>query len=138
MLTLKKRLLYKDLTLRIAQESYCIRAKVGCVIVDSSGQNILAFGYNGTVSGEANVCECDSKTKSSVLHAETNALTKLCRSTQSSDGAIMFCTLSPCMDCAKMILQCGIQQVFYIEKYDNPQSDDVINFLSKHISIMKL
>ena len=128
--------LYKDLVQRIAKESYCERAKVGCLIVDETGTNILSFGYNGTVSGSSNVCECNGITKPDVLHAETNALTKLCKSTQSSINACLFCTLSPCMECAKMIIQCGIQKVFYIEEYNKGR--EAILFLKQYIQVEQI
>lgn len=119
----------------VATQSYCDRAKVGCVIIDETTKNIIAFGYNGTVSGEPNVCEVNDKTLPTVLHAETNALSKLTKSTQSSQNAILFCTLSPCLECSKIIVQCGISQVFYLDTYNNPNSELALNFLSKHLKV---
>lgn len=129
-----------------AENSYAIRLKVGALIVSKEG-NIISDGYNGTPSGFENVCEVASDkqyepfsdlsdkvkrdslkkhlalgnitliTKPYVLHAEANAITKLARSTQSSEGATLYCTDMPCMECAKLIIQAGIQRVVYERPY---------------------
>lgn len=113
--------LYMDFAQRVGEESYCNRRKVGAVVVDYSMSNIISFGYNGTISGFENNCELDDGTTNNrvVLHAETNALTKLLKSGVSSVGCVMFTTLSPCVDCAKLIIQSGIRCVIYKDEYHN-------------------
>lgn len=92
------------------------RKKVGAILVKDG--NIISCGFNGTISNFDNNCEDDNGiTKKEVLHAETNCLAKIARSTQSSEGSTMYTTLSPCFDCAKMIIQCGIVELFYLEDY---------------------
>lgn len=132
--------LYLDLATRISEMSYAQRLHVGVVIVKDN--NIISFGWNGMPSGWDNNCEDvitpslpylqdDSpilKTKPEVLHAEQNALSKLAKSTESGDGASMFITHSPCLDCAKIIYQAGIKSVYYRNVY---RSDDGIKFLEK-------
>jgi dCMP deaminase len=79
---------------------------------------IISDGYNGTPSGFENVCEDESGvTKPYVMHAEANAITKIARSNNSSEGATMYVTASPCIECAKLIIQAGIKRVIYSEKY---------------------
>ena len=107
--------LYLDLTLRIAQESYCERLQVGAIIVKSG--NIISFGYNGTPSGFPNVCESENVTFDYVLHAESNAITKACKSPISTEGAIMYCTHACCVHCAKLIIQSGITTFVYLQDY---------------------
>ena len=99
-----------------AENSYCIRRKVGALVVKEG--MIISDGYNGTPSGFENVCEDDNNvTKPYVLHAEANAITKLARSSNNSDGATIYITASPCIECAKLIIQAGIRRVVYGEKY---------------------
>jgi len=99
-----------------AQNSYCQRRQVGALVVKEG--MIISDGYNGTPSGFENVCEDDSGvTKPYVLHAEANAITKLARSSNNSDGATIYITASPCIECAKLIIQAGIRRVVYGEKY---------------------
>ncbi len=99
-----------------AENSYCRRRKVGAIIVKD--QMIISDGYNGTPSGFENVCEDDSgSTKAYVLHAEANAITKVSRSNNSSDGATLYVTASPCVECAKLIIQAGIRRVVFTELY---------------------
>lgn len=99
-----------------AENSYCERRKVGALLVKD--QMIISDGYNGTPSGFENVCEDEhNASKPYVLHAEANALTKVARSNNSSDGATLYVTASPCMECAKLIIQSGIQRVVYGEEY---------------------
>lgn len=104
------------------------RKKVGCLIVKDG--HIISDGYNGTPSGFDNNCEILTKdgliTKPEVLHAETNAITKLAKSTQSSLNSTMYITISPCLDCSKLILQSGIKRVVYGSNYRNL---DGISFL---------
>lgn len=99
-----------------AENSYCQRRKVGAIIVKDS--MIISDGFNGTPSGFENVCEDESGvTKPYVLHAEANAITKVARSNNSSDGATLYITASPCMECSKLIIQAGIKRVVYNELY---------------------
>ncbi len=99
-----------------AENSYCIRRKVGALLVKD--KMIISDGYNGTPSGFENNCE-DAQNISLpyVLHAEANAITKVARSSNSSEGATLYVTASPCMECAKLIIQSGIKRVVYGEKY---------------------
>ena len=99
-----------------AENSYCERRKVGALIVKD--KMIISDGYNGTPAGFENVCEDENHlTKPYVLHAEANAITKIARSNNSSDGATMYVTASPCIECAKLIIQSGIKKVFYARQY---------------------
>ena len=99
-----------------AENSYCRRRQVGALIVKD--KMIISDGYNGTPSGFENVCEDEQNvTKPYVLHAEANAITKIARSNNSSDGSTMYVTASPCIECAKLIIQAGIRRVVYSEKY---------------------
>ena len=95
------------------------RRQVGCLIVKDS--QIISDGYNGTPHGFDNDCEFETRfgleTRPEVLHAESNALTKLAKSTQSSEGATIYVTLSPCFDCAKLMIQSGIRKVVYLDEY---------------------
>ena len=99
-----------------AENSYCKRRQVGALIVKD--KMIISDGYNGTPSGFENVCEDENNvTKSYVLHAEANALTKIARSGNNSDGATMYVTDEPCVECAKLIIQSGICRVIYARDY---------------------
>ena len=99
-----------------AENSYCTRRKVGALIVKN--QMIISDGYNGTPSGFENICEDENNvSKPYVLHAEANALTKVARSNNSSDGATLYVTASPCLECSKLIIQSGIKRVVYGEEY---------------------
>ena len=120
------------------------RKQVGCLIVKDG--TIISDGYNGTPSGFDNVCEWEEElgtypsntprdqkerrlvTKPEVLHAESNAISKLAKSTQSSDGATLYATCSPCLECSKLIIQCGITRIVYGEKYRN---DEGLSLLKK-------
>lgn len=107
---------YLRMALIWAENSYCERRKVGALVVKNKA--IISDGYNGTPSGFENVCEDDNNiTKPYVLHAEANAITKLARSNNSSDGATMYITASPCIECAKLIIQAGVKRVVYGENY---------------------
>jgi len=106
---------YMDVAERFAQLSHAERAKVGAIIVKDD--RIISIGYNGMPSGWDNVCEVDGKSKPEVLHAETNAIAKLAQSNESGKGASLFCTHLPCMECAKLIYQSGIKDVFYRIEY---------------------
>lgn len=110
-----------------SENSYCQRRKVGALVVKN--KMIISDGYNGTPSGFENVCETeDNVTKPYVLHAEANAITKLARSENNSDGATLYVTASPCIECAKLIIQAGIKRVVYGEKY---RLEDGINLLKR-------
>ena len=112
--TLDKR--YLKMATIWAENSYCRRRQVGAIIVKN--QMIISDGYNGTPSGFENVCEDENGiTKPYVLHAEANAITKVARSNNSSDGATLYVTASPCLECAKLIIQAGIKRVVYNELY---------------------
>ena len=112
-----------------AENSYCKRRRVGALIVKD--KMIISDGYNGTPSGFENVCEDENNvTKPYVLHAEANAITKIARSGNNSDGATLYVTTSPCIECAKLIIQAGIRRVIYGEKY---RIEDGINLLKRAI-----
>lgn len=99
-----------------AENSYCKRRQVGALIVKD--KSIISDGYNGTPSGFENICEDDTnRTKPYVLHAEANAITKVAKSSNSSEGATLYVTASPCIECAKLIIQAGIRRVVYSEVY---------------------
>ncbi len=103
-----------------AKNSYCKRRQVGALIV--KGKMIISDGYNGTPSGFENVCEDENNlTKPYVLHAEANAITKVAKSNNSSDGATLYVTTSPCMECSKLIIQSGIKRVVFCDKYHNTE-----------------
>ena len=98
-----------------AQNSYCKRRKVGALLVKD--RMIISDGYNGTPSGFENICEEDGVTKPYVLHAEANAITKVAKSGNSSEGATLYVTASPCLECSKLIIQSGIRRVVYRDEY---------------------
>lgn len=125
---------YLDMAEIWARLSKARRKQVGCLIVKNGA--IISDGYNGTPRGFDNNCEIEDPksfennliTKPEVLHAESNAITKLAKSTQSSDGATMYITISPCIDCAKLIIQSGIERVVYGKLYRNK---DGVNLLKE-------
>ena len=99
-----------------AENSYCQRRQVGAIIVKD--KMIISDGYNGTPVGFENICEYENGlTKPYVLHAEANAITKVARSNNSSNGATLYVTASPCLECAKLIIQSGIKRVVFNELY---------------------
>ena len=99
-----------------SENSYCKRRQVGALIVKD--KSIISDGYNGTPSGFENLCEDQNNhTKPYVLHAEANAITKVAKSSNSSEGATLYVTASPCIECAKLIIQAGIKRVVYSEMY---------------------
>jgi dCMP deaminase len=103
-----------------AKNSYCIRRQVGALIVKD--RMIISDGYNGTPEGFENVCEDENnKTKPYVLHAEANAITKIAKSNNSSDGATLYITTSPCQECAKLIIQSGIRRVVFSDNYHSEE-----------------
>ena len=108
--------IYMNIARETSSLSLSMRKQVGAIIVKDN--NILSFGFNGTPSGMDNSCEDEEgDTLWYVLHAESNAIAKVAKSTSSSEGATMYCTLSPCNDCAKMIIQAGIKRVVYKDQY---------------------
>ena len=107
---------YIKMALEWAKLSYCKRRQVGALIVKN--KMIISDGYNGTPTGFENICEDDENyTKWYVLHAEANAIMKVSASTQSSEGATLYITLSPCRECSKLIFQSGIKRVVYHKEY---------------------
>lgn len=153
---------YMNVAKQVASLSHCVRSKVGAVLVKDG--NIISFGYNGTPSGMDNACECkeylSSKqggwldtdvirenwpyrderghyklvTKSETIHAEVNAILKAAKTGASVDGSTLYLTLSPCLDCSKLVLQAGVKRVVYYETYRNL---DGPNFLSQFIPVEK-
>ena len=126
---------YMKVAQLFAEHSSAKRKKVGAVIVKDD--RIISIGYNGMPAGWDNQCEDPIHdnyggmaliTKPEVLHAESNAIAKLAKSTESGEGATMFVTCAPCLDCAKLIYQSGITEVYYAEDY---RSDEGVNFLNK-------
>jgi len=108
-----------------AQNSYCKRRQVGALLVKD--QMIISDGYNGTPSGFENICEDENNvTKPYVLHAEANAISKVAKSNNSSEGATLYVTSSPCMECSKLIIQAGIKRVVFTDNY---RLEDGINLL---------
>jgi len=143
---------YMETARLFAEHSSAVRKQVGAVIVKDD--RIISIGYNGMPSGWDNICEYvadvhpsdprydynnfskELKTRPEVIHAESNAIAKLAKSTESGNGASMFITCAPCVECAKMIYQSGIKEVFYGEEYRN---NDGIEFLNKcGLSVRKL
>ncbi len=116
---------YLELARIWAENSYCQRRKVGALIVKE--KMIISDGYNGTPAGFENVCEDETgKTKPYVLHAEANAITKVAKSNNSSEGATLYVTSSPCMECSKLIIQSGIRRVVYSDKYRNMEGLEIL------------
>jgi dCMP deaminase len=116
---------YLEMALIWAKNSYCQRRQVGALIV--KGKMIISDGYNGTPSGFENVCEDENNvTKPYVLHAEANAITKVAKSNNSSEGSTLYVTSSPCMECSKLIIQSGIQRVVYCNVYHNTEGLDLL------------
>ncbi|MBO4821482.1 MAG: dCMP deaminase family protein [Prevotella sp.] len=120
-----------------SENSYCVRRQVGALVVKD--KMVISDGYNGTPSGFENVCEDDQNvTKPYVLHAEANAITKLARSNNNSEGSTLYVTASPCLECAKLIIQAGIKRVVYGEEYRLSDGLDLLrraNIEVKYINI---
>lgn len=109
--------LYMDMAERVAQMSYDRDRQVGAVLVKDG--NIIAMGWNGTPAGMDNECKASNgATLPCVIHAEVNAIAKCAKSGSATEGATLYCTLSPCMDCTKLILQAGIKEVIVKELYE--------------------
>jgi dCMP deaminase len=139
-----------DIARRTADLSHARRLQVGAVIVKDD--KIISIGYNGMPAGWTNDCEYqvteysevtkswlttgEIKTKPEVLHAETNALAKIAKSTNSSDGASMFITHAPCLDCAKLVYQSGIKSVYYRNSYKNTDGIDFLNKCNVEVTMI--
>ena len=120
-----------------AQNSYCKRRQVGALIVKE--RMIISDGYNGTPVGFENECEDEeNKTKPYVLHAEANAITKVAKSNNSSEGATLYITTSPCLECSKLIIQSGIKRVVFSEKYHNEDGLKVLERAGIEIDYQKI
>ena len=118
---------YLKMAMIWAQNSYCKRRQVGALLVKN--KMIISDGYNGTPSGFENVCEDENdSTKPYVLHAEANAITKVAKSNNSSDGATLYVTSSPCLECSKLIIQAGIKRVVFTTNY---RLEDGIDLLKR-------
>lgn len=119
--------MYMQIAEVISKRSTAVNKKVGAILVKDN--SIISYGYNGTPSGFSNVCEDETgKTKPEVLHAESNAITKVAQSTLSSKDSVLYITLSPCINCAKLIIQSGIKEVYFKEHY---KRNDGIELLEK-------
>ena len=119
-----------------AENSYCERRKVGALVVKD--KTIISDGYNGTPSGFENKCEdSNNVTHPYVLHAEANAITKLARSSNNSDGSTLYVTASPCIECAKLIIQAGIKKVVYAEKYRLTDGIDLLRQAGVEVIYLK-
>lgn len=120
-----------------AENSYCKRRKVGALLVKE--KMIISDGYNGTPSGFENVCEDETNTtKPYVLHAEANAITKVARSNNSSEGATLYVTSSPCIECAKLIIQAGIKRVVYADAYRLSDGVDLLRRASIQLTAVEM
>ena len=120
-----------------AETSYCKRRRVGALVVQE--KMIISDGYNGTPSGFENICEDENGiTKPYVLHAEANAITKLARSGNNSDGSTLYVTASPCIECAKLIIQAGIKRVVYGEKYRLTEGIDLLRRANIEVEYLNL
>lgn len=140
---------FMDCAERFAQLSSATRAKVGAIIVKDN--RIISIGYNGMPSGWDNDCEdhytmiredgerfIETKSKPEVLHAETNAIAKVARSSESCEGAALFCTHLPCMDCAKLIYQSGITEVYYKVEYDASRGNGKDFLIKSGVSVSRV
>lgn len=127
--------LYINISKEVAKLSYCERSQVGTVI--AKGINIISYGYNGTLPGKENICEdIDGKTLPTVVHSEINAILKAAKSRHSTENAFMYSTLSPCIECAKAIIQAGIVRLYYIEDYRDLTPLDLL--LSSNVEVIKV
>ena len=120
----------KEVGLKSRDEVY----KVGAVLIDSSSNNFITFGYNGTPTGDCNETrEKDGTTKPTVVHAETNAICAAAKHGKATKGAILYTTISPCFECSRYIIQAGIKEVIYGEVY----KQEAIDYLSKFMKVRK-
>ena len=128
---------YLRMAILWSENSYCIRRKVGALIVKN--KMIISDGYNGTPSGFENICEDENnKTKPYVLHAEANAITKVAKSNNSSEAATLYVTTSPCMECSKLIIQSGIKRVVFCNKYHNEEGLRLLERANIEINHIKI
>ena len=119
-----------------AENSYCVRRQVGALIVKD--KMIISDGYNGTPAGFENICEDDmGTTKPYVLHAEANAITKVAKSANNCDGSTLYVTASPCIECAKLIIQAGIVRVVYGEEYHIMDGIDLLKRVGVEVVYLK-
>ncbi len=125
---------YMDVAERFAQLSSAQRLQVGAIVVKDD--RIISIGYNGMPSGWDNTCEHEGVTKPEVLHAESNCIAKLARSQESGEGATIFVTHSPCIECAKLIYQSGIATVYYKNDYRSTQGLDFLN--KSNVNVIKV
>jgi dCMP deaminase len=128
--------LFLNIAKEISTLSHCVRAKVGSILVKDG--NIISMGYNGMPSGMDNCCEetlenSNLVTRSEVLHAESNALLKAAKMGLSTESTTMYCTLSPCKDCSKLIMQSGVKRVVYLELFSRDNGS--VDFLKQFISV---
>ena len=121
---------FMNITKEVSTLSHCVRFKVGAVLVKDG--NLISFGYNGTPAGLDNCCEKDNITLPHVIHAEVGAILKAAKTGNSVDGSTIYLTLSPCLDCSKLILQSGIKRVVYLTAYRNLEG---VEFLKQFISV---
>lgn len=128
---------YMKMAMIWSENSYCVRRQVGALIVKD--QMIISDGYNGTPKGFENVCEDEmGKTKSYVLHAEANAITKVAKSNNNSLGATLYVTSSPCIECAKLIIQSGITRVVHSDNYHSEEGVELLKRIGIEVSKVKL
>jgi dCMP deaminase len=125
---------YMDVAESFAKLSSAVRLQVGAIVVKDD--RIISIGYNGMPSGWDNCCEDDNKTKAEVLHAETNAVAKLAKSSESGLDATMFVTHAPCIDCAKLVYQSGIATVYYKNNYRSTQGLDFL--IKSDVNVIKV
>jgi dCMP deaminase len=121
---------FMNITKEVATLSHCVRFKVGAVLVKDG--NIISMGYNGTPAGMDNCCEKDNITVPHVIHGEVNAILKAAKTGTSVNGGTLYLTLSPCLDCSKLILQSGIKRVVYLTAYRNLEG---VDFLKQFIIV---
>ena len=120
---------FLDMAVNVSSLTYCKKRKVGAIIVKNN--NIISMGYNGTLPGADNDCEDeDGKTKPTVIHAEENAILHLVRNGGTGiEGAAMFCSCSPCINCARLIVNSGIKEFYYVHEY---KSSSGLRFLQEN------
>ena len=128
---------YMDTAIRFSQCSTAKRLKVGCIAVKDN--KIISIGYNGTPNGyDSNVCEDENNnTLPHVIHAEMNMISKLAKGNESSEGCSVFITHSPCIECAKLMFQCGIKDVYYNEEYRDSAGLDFLEYFGVHVVKLK-
>jgi dCMP deaminase len=128
---------YLEMALIWSKNSYCKRRQVGALIVKD--RMIISDGYNGTPEGFENICEDENnRTKPYVLHAEANAITKVAKSNNSSEGSTLYITTSPCLECAKLIIQSGIRRVVFCDNYHNEEGLQLLNQAGIDILLLEL